>query len=300
VLATRAGDLFVPHWPNGVTTIGADGTQTTWLADVAGPDLCPNAIALSPDGSFLIANLGEAGGVWRLRRNGAVQPFVLEADGAPLPPANFVTTDAGGRTWISVSTRHVPRQLAWRADVADGFIVLVDRRGSRIVADGLCYTNEVRPDPSGRWLYAAETYGRRVVRFPLRSDGTLGARETVFEGGRGFFPDGFAFDEEGAIWVTSLVSNRLLRLVGHRADTVLEDANGDVIDAAERAFAASLMRAEHLGPIPGTRLQQVTSIAFGGADLRTAYLGSLHGTSVYRFRAPVAGVPPVHWHTLVR
>lgn len=28
---------------------------------------------------------------------------------------------------------------------------------------------------------------------------------------RGFFPEGFAFDEEGGLWVTSLVSHRLVR-----------------------------------------------------------------------------------------
>ena len=48
--------------------------------------------------------------------------------------------------------------------------------------------------------------------FPFEPQATLGAAETVFSMGDGFFPDGFAFDEEGGLWVTSLVSNRLVRL----------------------------------------------------------------------------------------
>ena len=36
-----------------------------------------------------------------------------------------------------------------RSDVADGYIVLKDRRGTRIVADGLGFTNENKLDPVG-------------------------------------------------------------------------------------------------------------------------------------------------------
>jgi len=46
------------------------------------------------------------------------------------------------------------RQRAWRRDIADGFIVMVDSRGARLVADGLHYTNEVRLSPAGLALCA--------------------------------------------------------------------------------------------------------------------------------------------------
>ena len=203
----------------------------------------------------------------------------MEVDGVPVPPANFVTIDEQDRIWISVSTRLAPRQQAWRDDVADGFVVLVDASGARIVADGLHYTNEVRPDPTGKWLYVVETFGRRVRRFPIGAPAaTLGTAETVFSGGRGFFPDGFAFDEDGGLWVTSLVSNRLVRFHHDRLDTVLEDVNEDFVERVEHAFASRTMAAEHLGRIPRTLLQQLTSVAFGGPDRRTVYLGSLHGS----------------------
>jgi hypothetical protein len=187
----------------------------------------------------------------------------------------------GDRTWISVSTWQIPRQRAWRPDVADGSIVLLDCKGARIVADGLHYTNEVRPDPSGTWLYVVETFGRRLSRFRIAANGDLTEREVVVTLGHGCFPDGFAFDRKSRIWITSLISNRLLRLAGDEVTTVLEELNPDYVADVERAFATGDMRAEHLGPIPGTKLQHLTSVAFG-ANGTELYLGSLHTDCVYR------------------
>jgi sugar lactone lactonase YvrE len=282
VIVDHANHVYVPHWPGGVTRIAPGGSQCTWRALNPPVELLPNGIELMPDGSFLLANLGDAGGVWRLQRDGTVTPFLTEIDGSPLPPANFVVRD-GHRVWISVSTRHVPRQTAWRPDVADGFVVLVDERGGRIVADGLHYTNEVRPDPSGGWLYVVETFGRRLTRFRIGPGGDLSGHEPVVTLGAGTFPDGFAFDGSGRIWITSLVSNRLLRVTEAGIETVLADENAEHIATVDAAFVAGEMRREHLGPIPGTRLQQLTSVAFG-PDPRDVYLGSLHADCVYRFR----------------
>ena len=42
-------------------------------------------------------------------------------------------------------------------------------------------------------------------------------------------------------------------------------------------------------------VKNLSSLAFGGPDLRTAYLGCLLGDSLATFRTPVAGLPPSHW-----
>ncbi|HXW05781.1 MAG TPA: SMP-30/gluconolactonase/LRE family protein [Vicinamibacterales bacterium] len=292
VVATREA-VFVPDWSGGVTQIAWDGSQQTVLPRRSHVNLRPNGIALCPDGSFLLANLGEEGGVWRLPRNGDLEPFLTEVDGVPLPPANFVITDASGRTWISVSTRARPRHRAWRPDHRDGFVVVVDEAGARIAAEGLHYTNEVRPDPAGSWLYVVETFAKRLSRFRITPAGELRARETVATLGAGCFPDGFEFDRDGAIWLTSLISNRLLRVADGDVQTILEDVNFPFVHAAEQAFAEGRLAPEHLGPIPGTTLQQLTSIAFAGPDGRTVMLGSLHATCLYRFRADVPGAAAV-------
>ena len=296
VLATRDGTLVCSDWAGGVTRIAPDGRQERVLARAA-PWLRPNGIALSRDGTILVAHLGgDAGGVYRLGRDGSLAPVVTEVEGRVLPPTNYVMEDAFGRLWATVSTRHEPRHEAWRADVADGFIVLMDRRGARVVADGLGYTNEVQLDATGRWLYVNETFARRLSRFRVDSSGDLADRETVADFGPGTFPDGLAFDVEGGVWITSIVSNRLIRVAPDGSkEVVLEDGDRDHLARVEDAYRHGAMVRAHLDQIESRRLASISSLAFGDPDLRTAYLGCLLGTSIARVRLPVAGRAPIHW-----
>jgi sugar lactone lactonase YvrE len=298
VLATHAGALFTADWRGGVAMIAADGTQQLFTGSLpAGRPLRPNGIALRRDGSFLLADLGESlGGVYALARDGTVRPFIESVDGADLPPTNFVFEDPADRTWITVSTRRVPRAAAYRADVADGFIVLVDRHGPRIVADGLGYTNEAMLSPDGTWLYVNETFARRLTRFRVAADGSLSGRETVATFGHGTYPDGLAFDVEGHVWITSIVSNRVLRVAPDGAARImLEDADPAHVQWCEDAYLAGTLGRPHLDHAAGALLRNISSLAFGGPDLRTAYLGCLLGDALASFRAPVAGHPPFHW-----
>lgn len=299
VLVTRSGDLFAADWRGGVTHRRAEGCQARFLGQLPdGGDLRPNGIALLEDGSFLIAHLGdEAGGVYRLERNGRVTPWLLSVDGEPLPPTNFVLRDGSGRTWVTVSTRRVPRSDAYRRQGGDGFIVCVDASGrAAVVADGLGYTNEVALHPSGRWLYVNETFGRRLSRFPLHADGSLGAKEVVTEFGAGTFPDGLAFDEAAHAWVVSIVSNRLIRVApGGEPTFWLEDSDPAHLAWVESAYLSDTMGRPHLDRVASRALRNISSIAFAGADRRTAVLGCLLGERLATLRVPVPGVAPAHW-----
>ncbi len=296
VLCTKAGALFVSDWDGGVTRIGPDGGQQRILAP-ASAGLRPNGIALSRDGSFLIAHLGDTeGGVFRLRRDGGLEPVLIEVAGEALPPTNFVMEDALGRLWITVSTPRAPRDLGYRRDLAEGFIVLLDQRGARIVARDLGYTNEVQIDPSGEWLYVNETFGRRLSRFRIGANGGLSERQTVTEFGLGTFPDGLAFDCEGAAWVVSIVSNRVIRVDREgRQEILLEDSDAEHLAWVEAAYEAGTLGRPHLDRAASRRLRNVSSLAFGGPDLKTVTLGCLLGDSLARFRSPVAGWPLPHW-----
>ncbi len=297
VLCTAAGNLYCADWEGGVARLSPDGRVERILARNADFELKPNGIALCPDGSFLVTDLGARGGLHRLQRNGDLAPEIVEVDGQRVPPSNFVLLDRQERIWLTVSTRREPRARAYRPDVADGFIVLKDRRGMRVVADGLGYTNEVQIDPAGRWLYVNETFGRRLSRFPIAPDGGLGARETVTAFGPGTFPDGLTFDVRGGIWVTSIVSNRVLYIApgGRSPEVVLEDADPEHLEWVEAAFQSGTMGRPHLDRVRSRKLGNISSLAFGGPDLRTVYLGCLLDDRLYRFRSPVAGYPPVHW-----
>lgn len=298
VLCTRAGHWYSADWRGGVAHGLPDGSQRLYLGPpIDGRPMRPNGIALLADGSFLLADLGETlGGVFRLTRAGELTAVVERVDGTDLPPSNFVTTDRAGRIWLTVSTRRVPRALGYRADCDDGFIVVHDGRGTRIVADGLGYTNECVFDADESALYVNETFGRRLSRFPVRPDGSLGPRETVAVFGDGMFPDGLALDAQGGLWVTSIVSNRLVHVGRDGAQTVwLEDADPAHLAEVEAAYRADAMGRPHLDGIRSRRLRNVSSLAFGGPDLRVGHLGCLLGERIARIRMPVAGLAPVHW-----
>jgi sugar lactone lactonase YvrE len=299
VLATARGDLYAADWRGGVAHVRPDGSHVLYASELpGGRPLRPNGVALRRDGSFLLADLGETrGGVFALQRDGRLRPFLEEVDGIALPPTNYVGIDATERVWITVSTRKSPRALDYRTDCDGGFIVLADARGARIVADGLGYTNEAVTSPDGRWLWVNETFGRRTSRFPIRADGALGPKEVVTTYGHGTFPDGLTFDAEGYAWITSVVSNRVIRIAPDGAQhLVLEDADAAHLERCEEAYLAGTMGRPHLDQVPSRVLRNVSSLAFGGPDLRTAYLGCLLGDSIAYFRAPAAGHPPAHWH----
>ncbi len=299
VLAHASGLVFAADWgeSGGVSVIAPCGTVGFVRAVNPPRSLRPNGIALEPGGTFLLADLGvEFGGVWRLHVDGHVEPVVMECAGVALPPTNFVYRDGRSRLWITLSTRKVPRDLAYCSDVADGYVLLHDRRGTRIVADNLGYTNECCLSPDEDFLYVNETFARRLSRFRVRQDGGLGERETVARFDGGSFPDGLTFDAEGAAWVTSIVSNRVLRIEpGGRVEILVEDADAAHIASVEEAFAAGRMGRPHLDCAAGRQLKNISSLAFGGPDLRSGYLGSLLDDAIATFESPVAGHPQPHW-----
>ncbi len=298
VLATASGDIFVSDH-RGASRTGRDGKTKIIAAQGAPEGFMSNGMALLPDRSFLIANLGPTGGVYRMTQDGTLTPHLLEVDGKPLPPTNFVGVDGHGRTWITVSTRQFPRTIAATPEwPGDGFIVLMDKSGARIVADGIGYTNEAILDASGEWLYVNETYGRRLSRYRVGPDSTLGPRETVYQFGAAVFPDGLAHDAEGQVWIVSVVSNRVIRVnpATGAAETILEDNDPAELEAMERDYQGGIHDHPARAAIGARRtLGNVASIAFGGPDLRTVYLGSLGGTRIAQFTSPVAGMKPPHW-----
>lgn len=296
VLATRTGELFVTD-RQGVAVIAPDGSTRRIIAQNPPADFLPNGIALLQDRSFLIADLGLGGGVWRLTLEGEITPWLTEVDGIPLHPTNFVGLDHACRIWVTVSTRLVPREQAMKRDYGDGYIVLVDERGARIVAEGIGFTNEAVADPAGKFLYVNETQGRRISRLPILSDG-LGPKEVVCEFPEGIWPDGMAHDAEGGVWVVSVISNRVLRVdtATGRTAMLLEDHDPVDVQTAETAWRSGGLVPRPMLDAGGKRLLgNASSLAFGGPDLRTLYIGTLFGERIAYLDAPVVGAPPVHW-----
>lgn len=297
VLTTSNGRLYTADWRGGVGIIEPDGSQWLLVGKYFKKILKPNGICLMEDGSFLIAHLGDTdGGVYRITEDGNVLPFCLEVDGKPLPPTNYVHLDNKNRVWITVSTRKQPRNEGYRPDVKDGFVILVDDGQARIVADGLGYSNECLVHPDGKRLFVNETFSRKLVSYEISENGDLSNKTTVAEFGVGTFPDGLTFDTSGGIWITSIVSNRVIRVEADGSQTtMIEDCDLDHLLWVEEAFQAGEMGRPHLDNSQSVKLSNISSLAFGGDSLKTGYLGCLLGQSVYRFESPFEGHMPTHW-----
>jgi len=307
-LAHSSGLVCVPSWAEkgGVSIINRRGETRHILAkipvtlsDWLDQGLKPNGIALESDGSFLLAHLGdERGGIFRLEPTGDVTPIVMTAGGDPMPPANFVVRDHQDRIWITVSTRKSPRSADYRSDASSGFIAVCEpgEIDARIVADGLGYTNECVIDESRGLVFVNETFAQRISSFRLNDDASLSHPEIVAQFDQATFPDGLALDTDGGLWVTSIVSNRVIHITSDGKQSIyLEDSDPDQVAQAVSAFKTGTMDRSHLDQISSNALKNISSLAFGGPTLSHAYLGSLHGDSLPWFEAPVTGVPLPHW-----
>jgi hypothetical protein len=94
-----------------------------------------------------------------------------------------------------------------------------------------------------------------------------------------------------------VVSNRLLRIAPDGSQTVvLDDGDPEVIARVERNFAVHRLTRADIDAGRERVLGNLASIAFGGPDLRTVYLGSLFADRLATFRSPIAGATPPHWH----
>ncbi|MBC7548441.1 MAG: SMP-30/gluconolactonase/LRE family protein [Polaromonas sp.] len=296
VLTHSSGHVFVSDLRGGVSKIQPNGATSLIGGQTLSDSvrLLPNGFAMRRDGSFLVANLGEQGGVWCIEPGGAASPWLTEVDGRTVHRVNFVVNDQQGRVWVCISA--TDGSDAYPLRNATGYIVLCDAVGIRVVADGLHYTNECRVSADGRFLYVNETFGRRLSRFRIGPHGELTAKETLATFCDGDFPDGLALDSEGGAWVVCVGSNRLYRIAPDGTKlTVIDDSVTATTQALDAAFVAGTLNRPQLSSARGHRLHNVTSIAFGGADLRTAYMGCLAGDTLATFRSPVAGVRPVHW-----
>src|SRR6187402_275609 len=183
---------------------------------------------------------------------------------------NDATVDAAGRIWFG--------SMDDEEGGDTGRLYVFDR--GEVRDSGLapvCITNGPALSPDGRVLYHTDTLGRVIHRVPVNDDGTLGAPilfATIAEADG--WPDGAVCDREGHVW-TGLWG-------GWRARRYAPDGR---ISAEVRLPAAN-----------------ITKIAFGAADLRTAYATSARkgldadalasqplAGNLFAFDVDVAGLP---------
>ncbi|MGQ0696796.1 MAG: SMP-30/gluconolactonase/LRE family protein [Panacagrimonas sp.] len=293
VLAARDGSLFTCDWTYGLSRIAPAGTTGPAVeADLSAQGFRPNGIAMTAEGDFLFANLGKGGGVWRVGRSGEARPFATEHDGRRVPHANFVLVD-GDRVWITISATTRNHQH-YTSEEKSGQILLVQDGKVSVAAEGLNWTNELRISPDRKHLFVNETFACRTTRYDVAADGGLSNPfRLTFPADT--YPDGMAFDAEGALWIACVITNRLIRVAPDKSWTVLfEDLTPSGLEAVA-LYAKGGLTWDHIAQSRGSRVSNLSSLAFGGPDLKTLYLGGLGIDAVQVLRSPVAGMPMEHW-----
>ncbi len=293
VIAQKNGTLWVSDNRHAVTKINADGSQ-----EQLGENGETNGMTMDKDGNIYLVDWMN-NKVLKMTPDGQMEVLLDALDGQPLGPTNYVFVDSQNRLWVAISTRRHPWFAAAVDPQPDGHVILIDQNGPRVVADGILFTNEIRLDQDEKYLYVAETMASKISRFPVNADGSLGQKETFGPEslGEGCFVDGFCFDSEGNVWVTTVLRNGLMIIDAQtqQAHTVFEDVNEVALTEAAGALATKNLTPEQMFACGGETLQLITSVNFGGDDLKTVYMGSLAMNKLVTFRSPVAGMPMLHW-----
>jgi D-xylonolactonase len=224
-------------------------------------------MALHASGGLVVGGRDIA---WVSLTDGTTQPL-LSLDAIPGATGfNDLTTDRAGRVYVG--------SLAFRVFGGEapkpGHLHVIDLDGSmRTLSDGVMLTNGLGFSPGGTRLYHSDARAPLVRVYDMKPDGSVGSWRKFASLGDGGVPDGLKVADDGSVWVADAHGGRVA-VFGpdgvHRRDIAV--------------------------PLP-----MVTSLCFGGDDLRDLYIvtGSRGGPhddcgSIFRVRTDVAGLalPP--------
>lgn len=135
----------------------------------------------------------------------AIKPIHNPHPDLPGNRLNDAKADKAGRIWAG--SMHV------EADRPTGAFYRFDPDMSvHRMDEGYIVANGPALSPDQKWIYHTDTGKGTIYRFPLREDGSLGARSDFirFEDGWGL-PDGMTVDAEGFLWVAHWGGARVSR-----------------------------------------------------------------------------------------
>jgi len=236
------------------------------------------------------------GGVYRRRPDGAIETVVpkrrgvggiaLHADGgvvisgknichvrdgvtrmlfAEAPGFNDLFTDAEGRVYTG-SLRSDPFRDSGPRVPGECYRIEGEGRATQLYGD-VSLSNGIGFSPDGRTLYHSDTGVRAIRVHRLDDDGGVAPAAPIRVDG---LPDGLAVDADGGVWVALYGGGAVQRYLPS--------------GAADARIA-----------VPA---RAVTSLCFGGADLRDMYIVTADNTddpartgTIFRTRSDVAGLP---------
>ncbi|MBR1144373.1 SMP-30/gluconolactonase/LRE family protein [Bradyrhizobium sp. AUGA SZCCT0431] len=258
VLVEIRGRRLTRIWPDGRKEV---------VAEVPGG---PNGAALGPDGKMYFCNNGGfswiptgkvimpgpqpddylGGSIQRVDlSNGRVETVVDKCGEYPLRGPNDLVFDKHGGLWFSELGKRRARDM----DVGGVYYVKPGMKEIVEVVHGVLPANGIGLSPDENTVYIAETPTARLWAYELSAPGMLKPREPIYRGERG---------------------KPITGLGGYQMfDSLAVEASGNICVATLISGCISVIAPD------GTLVEQVptgdrmtTNIAFGGPELKTAYI----------------------------
>ena len=276
-------------WPEaaklGEGPVWSISDQALWFVDIKGgavlrfdPATVARQIWPAPDQiSFILPESGGgfiAGLPGRLARfspaTGAFEKIVEIEPERPGNRLNDACVDSAGRLWFGTMDDHETE--------ASGGLYSWHGAGAAVAHDqGFVISNGPAHSPDGSFMYHTDTVRRTIFRFDISAAGELSNKKIFIqiEDGAGF-PDGTTIDAEGCLWVALWQGGQVRRY----------SRQGELMETV--ALPCS----------------NVTKIALGGADLKTAFVTTARvglsqealtaqhlAGSIFAFEVDVPGLP---------
>lgn len=187
----RQGNVYVTTLTGGdILKIGKRGKMNIWAHSP-----CPNGQLILPNGDHIICD----------SKSSSVRVFDADGEfyrdlvtgicaGVRVQVPNDLAMDSSGNLFFTDSVRE------------EGKVFKVGKNGEeKLLAEGLDYPNGLVFSGDGKYLYVAESYRNRILKFELNdiSKYTVLADLPSHPSGNIIcnLPDGLAIDHKGAIWV---------------------------------------------------------------------------------------------------
>ena len=244
------------------------GTQTK-RGRVAVLMIGPNGEAIDPQGRFVWCASPD-GTIVRLEKDGTRTVLADKYQGSRFNGPNDLAIRSDGAIYFTDSdfglrgsSKSPDKQLSF-----NGVYLVKDGKTTLLIDDKQLdgFPNGVTLSPDEKYLYLTSSF-KKMMRYELKPDGTLGEGKVFFEGGEGIV-DGMKTDRDGNLWSTG--------------------------GAGPGAIRISSPEGKHLGtihlPISYKEPRQqicATNVAFGDADGKSLFITAC--TSVYRIRTKIPG-----------
>ena len=247
----------------GVFRRNPDGRIETLIADRKSV----GGIALNEGGGLIVTGTGLAH--WD-ERSGRIRDIFTEWEGKPLFGLNDLTIDDNGCIWVGSFGCDI-NKFDFKTTPPPGSLFRIDPPGKITkLWEGVEVTNGLGFSPDRKLLYHSDSTTRAVWAYEVRSDQIVNDRRLFARLPEGM-PDGLTIDAEGGVWAA---------VVGGPGELVRFKSDGTVDQRVK---------------VPA---KTVTSVAFGGPDMRDLYAVTANNSNnrelkgtVFRTRSDIPGLP---------